>query len=145
MKLIPCRLSQMLIEERSDSQIIFIKEVDGERRVPINIGPLEALAIDRAIKKQQFPRPLTHDLLLQIAEAIGGTFIAVRIIDFQNGTFFGELMVTDSNGKEHSIDCRPSDAIALLVRLDDVPLYVADHVLDEILESGSAEGRESGR
>ena len=132
MKLIPCRLSQMLIEERSDSQIMFIQEIDGERRLPINIGPLEALAIDRAIKKQQFPRPLTHDLLVNILDAVGSTCIAVRITDFTDGTFFGELLIQDHAGQEHSVDCRPSDAIALLVRLQDVPLYVAEEVLDQM-------------
>lgn len=132
MKLIPCRLSQMLIEERSDSQIIFIQEIDGDRRLPINIGPLEALAIDRAIKKQQFPRPLTHDLLIQILDEVDSQCIAVRITDFKDGTFYGELLIQDHDGNEHSIDCRPSDAIALLVRLKDVPLYVAEDVLDEM-------------
>lgn len=132
MKLIPCRLSQMLIEERTDSQTIFIDEIDGKRRLPIMIGPLEALAIDRAIKQQTFPRPLTHDLIVEILKQSNSTCTAVRITDMRDGTFYAELNMQDNSGGEHIIDCRPSDAIALLVRLDNVPLFVAEHVLEEV-------------
>ncbi len=128
MKLVPCRLSQMLIEERSDSQVIFISEIDGDRRIPIMIGPLEAMAIERALKKQAFPRPLTHDLIINIMENVECRFIAVRITSFKDGTFYAELVVTNKQSEEYCIDCRPSDSIALLVRMDDVPLYVADDV-----------------
>lgn len=131
MKLIPCRLSQMLIEERSDSQIIFISEIDGERRIPIMIGALEAVAIDRALKKHEFPRPLTHDLTINIMEQLQCSLIAIRIIAFQEGTFYAELVISDNATQEYCIDCRPSDAIALLVRSEDVPLYVADDVFTD--------------
>ena len=118
----------MLIEERSDSQIIFISEIEGKRRIPIMIGPLEAMAIERALKKQDFPRPLTHDLIVNIMEQVQCNFIAVRITEINGGTFFAELVVTNGDKQEFCIDCRPSDAIALLVRLEDVPLYVAENV-----------------
>ncbi len=130
MKLVPCRLTQMLIEERTDSQIIFINEIEGKRRIPIMIGPLEALAIDRAIKKQAFPRPLTHDLIVTVLEETGNTCLAVRITDLREGTFYAELVIQDHAGQEHILDCRPSDAIAMLVRLDNVPLFVSDAVLE---------------
>ena len=131
MKLIPCRLSQMLIEERTDSQIIFLNEIDGQRKIPIMIGPLEALAIDRAIKKQSFPRPLTHDLIVELLKQTKSACIAVRITEIREGTFYAALVIKDQDGNEHLMDCRPSDAIALLVRLDNVPLYVSEDVLNE--------------
>src|SRR4051812_34928259 len=66
----PCYLSQVLLEEEADHQAIFIQEREGTRRIKILIGPLEALAIDRAIKKANFPRPLTHDLFVRLLESI---------------------------------------------------------------------------
>lgn len=121
----------MLIEERTDSQTIFINEIEGTRRVPIMIGPLEALAIDRALKRQSFPRPLTHDLIITLLKETKSSCLAVRITAINQGTFFAELVIQDHAGQEHCIDCRPSDAIAILVRLQDVPLFVAEDVLEE--------------
>jgi hypothetical protein len=66
-----CYLSQILIDESSTNQFIYLSEVDGTRRIPILIGPLEAGAIDRVIKKQSFPRPLTHDLLVTMLSDLG--------------------------------------------------------------------------
>ncbi|HYE04607.1 MAG TPA: bifunctional nuclease family protein [Planctomycetota bacterium] len=131
MALKPCYLSQVLLEEEGDQQVIFITERDGARRISILIGPLEALAIDRAIKGMKFPRPLTHDLFVHLLDATGWLCREIRIVDMKDRTFFAEMVFVDEPGKEIIIDCRPSDAIAIMVRLPEVPLLVAEEVLAE--------------
>ncbi len=130
----PCFLSQILIDDQDNQFVIFVAEREGVRRIPIVIGPMEAMAIDRAVKGQKFSRPLTHDLFIQVVDAVGLTFTEVRIVDLKEGTFFAQIVIGKKNGtndEEVTVDCRPSDALALMVRLPDTPLMVADHVLDE--------------
>jgi bifunctional DNase/RNase len=131
MPLRPCRLSHVLIDEGNDHQAVVLAEIDGKRRLTIAIGPAEAMAVDRAVKGQQFPRPLTHDLLTTVISATGHRLSEVRIVDLREKTFFAELVLTAPDGAKREIDCRPSDAIALLVRAPNVPLLVAEVVLAE--------------
>lgn len=131
MALLPCYLSHILLEEQGDQQVIFVTEKDGVRRIPIVIGPLEATAIDRAVKGTRFPRPLTHDLLLNLIQTLGHQLSEVRIVELREGTFFAELLLTSDSGSTITIDCRPSDAIALLVRVPGTPLLVSEDVLAE--------------
>jgi uncharacterized protein len=131
MALKPCFLSHILLEEQAEQQVIFVTEKGGKRRIPIIIGPLEALAIDRAVKGQKFPRPLTHDLIINLVQAVSYTCREIRIVDLREGTFFAELVFAGPDGKEVALDCRPSDAIALMVRLPGTPLLVEETVLAE--------------
>lgn len=134
MPLKPCRLANIVVDEGNDHQVVFIAEVEGTRRLAIAIGPTEALAIDRAVKGQQFPRPLTHDLLTCIIAATKHALVEVRIVDMREKTFFAELVLEGPDKARREIDCRPSDAIALLVRHPGVPLLVAEVVLAEAAE-----------
>lgn len=127
----PCYLSNILIDEQADQQMIFLTECDGTRRLPITIGPLEALAIDRAVKGQRFARPLTHDLLVQTLERTGWTVAEVQITDLKEGTFYASIRLQGPAAEMVDLDCRPSDAIALLVRVPSVPLTVEEAVLAE--------------
>ena len=131
MSLCPCYLSHVMIDEAAQNQVILISERDGTRRFPITIGVLEATAIDRAVKEQRFPRPLTHDLIMEIIRALGGRLSAVRIVDLREQTFYAELAISAPDGREITVDCRPSDALALLVRQPGTPLQVAEAVLAE--------------
>lgn len=131
MALRPCYLSHILLEEQGDQQVIFVTETDGKRRIPIVIGPLEATAIDRAVKGTRFPRPLTHDLILNLIEALGQRLTEVRIVELREGTFYAEAVITAADGGQTTLDCRPSDAIALLVRVPGTPLLVSEDVLAE--------------
>lgn len=132
MALKPCYLSQVLIDEQAEQQMIFLAECDGPRRVPITIGPLEALAIDRAVKEQRFARPLTHDLIVQLIERVGWRMREVRVLDLREGTFFAQVVLDGPEGGSVELDCRPSDAIALLVRVPATPLVVEEKVLAEV-------------
>ena len=123
-------LKRIIISETSDQQFIFLKEVDGQRTLPILIGSAEALAIDHRLKGTPFPRPQTHQLLSSVIEQLGGKLERIVISDLQDHTFFARLIIRQ-NGHSIEIDSRPSDAIALGVA-NQVPIFVAEHVLDEV-------------
>jgi bifunctional DNase/RNase len=123
-------LYRIIISEMQDSQIIVLKEVDGERKFPIVIGSSEAMAIDRRLKSIPTPRPMTHDLLATVIEQMGGVIDRIEINNLQEHTFFARIHIRQ-NGDIVEIDSRPSDAIALGVATS-VPIYVAEHVLDEV-------------
>ncbi|MGN6371350.1 MAG: bifunctional nuclease family protein [Phycisphaerae bacterium] len=123
-------LKRIIITEASEQQVIYLKEVNGERAFPIVIGLTEALAIDRRLKGQPTPRPQTHELLSSVIEKLEGRLERIVINDLQDHTFFARLVIRQ-NGKTVEIDSRPSDAIALGVS-NNVPIFGAEHVLDEV-------------
>jgi uncharacterized protein len=127
----PAFLAALAIDEEAEQQTVLVAERDGKRRFPIVIGQLEALAIDRAVKGQVFPRPLTHDLLLALVDALHADLREVRISDLRGGTFYAALLLARSDGTLIEMDCRPSDALAILVRRPETPLLVAEDVLAE--------------
>lgn len=128
--MVDVELNKIIISDMQESQIIVLKEVDGERKFPIVIGSGEAIAIDRRLKGFMPPRPLTHDLLANVIEKLGGTLMRVDIVDLQDHTFFARLII-DRAGQTVEVDSRPSDAIALGIA-SQVPIRVADHVLDSV-------------
>ncbi|ABC46192.1 Uncharacterized ACR, COG1259 family [Salinibacter ruber DSM 13855] len=104
-------------------------EVEGNRRLPIIIGAFEAQAIALELEKIQPPRPMTHDLLRDTFEAVDVDVEEVVIDELREGTFFAKIRYRH-DGEEHRLDSRPSDAVALAVRVD-APIFVAPAVLDE--------------
>ena len=120
-------LARIVIQDTSSEQIIFLREADGDREFPILIGDAEAIAIDRRLKGTPTPRPMTHDLLANVIEAMGGTLERIEINDLQAQTYFAKLHIRQ-DGRLLEIDSRPSDAIALGIA-SQVPIYVAEHVL----------------
>jgi uncharacterized protein len=120
-------LARIIIRETGDSQIIVLRERDGERHFPILIGLTEAVAIDRRVKGIEAPRPLTHDLMSRIIESLDGELEKIVISDLRDHTFFATLMIR-RNGDLIPIDSRPSDAIALGVA-SETPVYVDENVL----------------
>jgi hypothetical protein len=131
MVMIPCYLSQVLIDEVHDAQVVFLHEREGSRRVGIAIGAAEALAIDRALSGQPPARPLTHDLLAEILRALRAEVVALRVLDVRDGVFHAELELRAADGATVRIDCRPSDGLALAVRLRGTGIEVAEAVLAE--------------
>lgn len=138
-------LARILIRELNDYQIIELREVSvgkdeaGEeivsqvengRAFPIVIGLPEAQAIERRLKGMPAPRPQTHDLLMSVVQRLGGTLEAISINDLKDHTFFALLHIRDAAGRLHTVDSRPSDAIALGIA-SSVPIYVEERVLDE--------------
>ncbi len=136
---VPVELSRILITELGDGQIIVLAEKNGNRSFPIEIGISEALAIRRRLEGKPPPRPMTHDLLANVVESLGATIERIVINDLRNHTFLATLEVRQGN-KLIEIDSRPSDAIALGVAFN-TPIFVAEHVMDEVLREPSAEER----
>ena len=101
----------------------------GGRRLPIIIGAFEAQAIALELEKIQPPRPMTHDLLRDLLDQVGGDVVAVIISELRDGTFYARVRFVHE-GEELELDSRPSDAVALAVRVDS-PIYVSEQVLAE--------------
>ena len=129
---VPMELARILIRETNDTHIVELREQDGERIFPIVIGLNEAAAIERRLMGQKPPRPQTHELLANIIETLGWRLDRILINDLRDHTFFARLFLK-RNGEELEIDSRPSDAIALGIATE-VPIYVAEHVLDEVCQ-----------
>lgn len=124
-------LSRIIINEINEQQVIYLREVDGERMFPILIGIFEATSIDRRVKDISTPRPLTHDLLVNLVESMGGEFQDVVISELREHTYYAVLRVRN-NGELLEIDSRPSDAIAIAVTCE-LPIYVNEDVLTDIM------------
>jgi bifunctional DNase/RNase len=130
---IPMELSRIIISEINDQQVIYLKEVDGNRTFPILIGIFEATSIDRRVKRYPSPRPLTHDLIVGVVENLGAEFQDVVINELKEHTYFAKLRVRHE-GELVEIDARPSDAIAVAVTCQpNLPIYVAEDVLEDVL------------
>ncbi len=114
----------------SQHRIVVLREVDSERQLPIWIGPYEADAITIELQDVEVARPVTHDLLKNIIEELGGKVSHVLIRALIDGVFYASLFI-DVNGEMKEIDSRSSDAIALGVRVK-VPIFVNEDVMDEV-------------
>ena len=123
-------LTRIIISETNEQQIIYLREVDGDRTFPIMIGMFEATSIDRRVKGIPTQRPLTHDLLASSIELLGGELQDIYINELREHTYFAKLRIR-RDGELVEVDSRPSDAIALAVTVD-VPIYVAEDIIDEV-------------
>ena len=117
------------VELPSNQPIVLLKEVNGERYLPIWIGAVEATAIAFALQGIQTPRPMTHDLLRDILRGNEIDVDSVVISDLVDSTFFATIKMR-TNGRPNEISSRPSDAIALAVRID-APIFAAEEVLEQ--------------
>ena len=113
----------------SQHRIVMLRDVDGERRLPIWIGPCEAEAITIELQDVEIARPVTHDLLKNVVEEVGGTISHILINELRDQVFYARLFI-DMSGEMLEVDCRPSDAIAVAVRAK-VPIFVEELVMDE--------------
>jgi bifunctional DNase/RNase len=103
---------------------------DDDRVLPILIGLAEATSIAKELEDVDLPRPLTHDLLRDVIQTLGARVIRVEIIDLRDDTYFAEVVLGDASGKETRLDSRPSDAVAVAVRVD-APIFVHEQVMQK--------------
>ena len=122
-------ISGLTVDPLTNSPIVILKEVDGERTLPIWIGLLEATAIASELEGIKFSRPMTHDLLKNIMDLINLKVNKIEVCDLKNNTYYA-LIYINHNGKEISIDARPSDALALSLRVN-APIFVAEDVINK--------------
>ncbi len=116
---------------------LILNEVDGKRRLPIVVGSFEAQAIALELEKIKPPRPLTHDLIKNIVEALEVSLTEIVINDLKDGTYYAYLIIDNQE-----VDARPSDAIALAVRFGS-PIYVSEEVMKEASFLQDEEGMEA--
>ena len=109
--------------------VVILKEKTAERYLPIWIGPSEADAIAVKLQGVSVPRPLTHDLLVSIIDALGATVNSIVVSDLKNDTFYAKILLS-VDGEQMEVDSRPSDALALAVRAE-VPIFAEDVVLEK--------------
>lgn len=140
--MIEVNIDSIRVSLMSQHRVVVLKEIDTDRYLPIWIGPFEADAITIQLQGVQVARPLTHDLLKSIIDQMGATISHIVVSELKNDTFFAQI-VMDVDGKSIEIDARPSDAIALGVRVN-APLFVAEEVMDmaSIIPETSLEGVE---
>lgn len=130
---VPMELSRIIISEINDQQVIYLKEVGGQRTFPIMIGIFEASSIDRRVKGATSPRPLTHDLIVNVVRDLGAELQDVLITELRDHTYFAKLRLR-RDGELVEVDARPSDAIAVAVTCDPpLPIFVNEEVLNDVL------------
>ncbi|MCP4307651.1 MAG: bifunctional nuclease family protein [bacterium] len=128
------------IELPSNVPILLLRETDGSRYLPIWIGPNEATAIALALQGIEPQRPMTHDLLTQVIDALGAEVVRVDVTELVGGTFFANLVMNGDDG-ETTISARPSDAIAVAARTES-PVFADRALLDEVGVEIEEDGQE---
>ena len=126
-KMVECEIDSVRVSLTNQDRVVVIKDKDSDRYLPIWIGLFESEALTIALQGVQTARPLTHDLLLQSIQSLGGQFLRVEIIAIEEDVYFAQLVVLQ-DGKQVNIDCRPSDALIMLVRAR-VPIFVSEDIL----------------
>jgi bifunctional DNase/RNase len=126
--LVEMELNKIIIDEKHPDQVIVLKEKHGERVLPIVIGVSEISAIKLKVSGIVPPRPMTHDLLVSVVSSLAARFEKILIDKLADGTFYAKLVLVSAAGEEVLIDARPSDSIALAVRVK-VPIFVDDDVI----------------
>jgi hypothetical protein len=129
-RLIEVSVVNVAIDIKSKMPVIVLKEKYGDKTLPIWIGLFEAQAIALAMENIKPPRPLTHDLAKSLIEKLRGKVDRVVINDLRHNTFYAKILIKQ-NGESIQVDSRPSDAIALALRLK-VPIFIEETVLDKV-------------
>src|SRR5687767_8034282 len=129
-------------DHRHKSPVLFLKDAQREKYLPVWIGELEANSIELAVVQRSVPRPLTHDLLINVMHDLGGRLQRVVIDRLESRTYYATLVV-EHDGRLIHVDCRPSDAIALALR-ERVAIFVDDELMYSIKFVEISEGDEGG-
>ncbi|UKL13462.1 bifunctional nuclease family protein [Dissulfurimicrobium hydrothermale] len=118
------------IDPDTNTPIVILKEVDGDRTLPIWIGLLEATAIATEMEKIEFSRPMTHDLIINLLNAIGAEVLKIEVSDLKDNTYFA-LITLKYGEKEAKVDARPSDAVAIALRAG-AQIFVNESVIRQV-------------
>ncbi|MFZ5801980.1 MAG: bifunctional nuclease family protein [Candidatus Omnitrophota bacterium] len=123
-------LNKIKVDESRNEQLIIFREKEGARYLPVVIGMAEVNSIKMKISGIKPPRPLTHDLLMDVIQKLGGEFRHVVIDRLEKNTFYAKIFLSRGKKSEIVIDARPSDSVALALRAE-VPIFVTEQVMDE--------------
>ncbi|MGA2836167.1 MAG: bifunctional nuclease family protein [Acidimicrobiales bacterium] len=127
--MVEVRLRAVRVDLQSNTPVLLLQESDGlGRTLPIFIGAPEATAIAFALQGMDTPRPMTHDLIRDLLEALGSDVLRVVVTELRSSTYYAEIVLAQGGG-ELPVSSRPSDAVAVAVRTG-APLFVADDLMD---------------
>ncbi|MBM3964654.1 MAG: bifunctional nuclease family protein [Planctomycetes bacterium] len=131
--LVPMQLARIIKSDISENQVIYLKEVDGERQFPILIGYFEATSIDLRVTHAERPaRPLTHDLIVGVAQSLGATIESVVVAELKDEVYYASLRLKRDE-ETIDVDARPSDAIAVAVSFQPpLPILVAEDIVERL-------------
>jgi len=136
------QVDKLGIDLLTHDPVIVLKDVEGKRYLPILIGPFEATAIALALEGTEVPRPLSHDLMKSIIDSLKGKVQKIIIHDIKDNTFYAKIVIELGNNEVVEIDARPSDSIALALRVK-APIFVSERiVLEETVVDKVAEEQE---
>ncbi len=135
--MVEVEIDSIRVSLMSQHRIVILKDGASDRFLPIWIGPYEAEAITVSLQEMEVARPLTHDLLRNVLQSLGAEVLRVNIIDLRDDVFYARIVLR-ANGHELEIDSRPSDALALAVRVH-VPIFVNENVMQEASTRPEAE------
>ncbi|MBC7221862.1 bifunctional nuclease family protein [Candidatus Bipolaricaulota bacterium] len=129
----------LLMDPTTRSPVVLLKDRNSTKAMPIWIAEPEAISIALELQGQRFPRPLPHDLMKELLAALGATLLQVVITHIKDGVFYAKLVLRDAQGEVKELDSRPSDAIALALRVR-APIFIDDEVFEQAaIESPFAE------
>ena len=134
------KVKNLVLDPLSNMPMIVLKDEEDKRSLPIWVGLPEANAIATELEKIPVPRPMTHDLIKSLLETVGARVIKVEVNDLRQNTFFAQIHLA-VGGRELLVDSRPSDAIALALRVE-APIFVAEEVLSRAESVEVKVGRE---
>jgi len=127
--LVEVKVQSLALDRTTNTPVVILQELDGDRVLPIWIGPGEASAIAMQLADMEFSRPLTHDLLCSVLKGLGGALQKVIITKVEASTYYAEMIVR-RNGEVFSLDARPSDSIAVALRVS-ARIFAQDDLLEE--------------
>ncbi len=128
--MVEMKIFGLALDEQSQVPLLILKNQEETKVLPIWIGAMEAMSISVSLNKVSISRPLTHDLMLRTLETLGASITSVVVVDLQEGTYYAELHL-EHQDRTYIVDSRPSDAIALAVRLN-VPVYANEELLERM-------------
>ena len=128
--MVPVKVQKISFHPPSRSYAVILSEINGERKLPVIVGSFEAQSIALALESMDTPRPLTHDLIGLLIDEIDASLVSVRITDLEDGVFYASLDINSEITGKRSIDSRPSDAIAVGLRMK-APIMISDELFEE--------------
>lgn len=120
----------LLVDPYQNTPVVLLKDFNSDKVVPVWIGQSEATAIAIALQEKEFPRPLTHDLLQTMVNTLGGELDMIVIDNIQDATYYATIFVRDDGGNVFEVDARPSDSIAVALRMS-TPIYISEDVFTQ--------------
>jgi len=126
--MIEVKVASVLFDSQNNSPVMLLKELDGNKILPIFIGPIEATAIAYALDNVKLVRPMTIDLLKLVIEGLKAKVKRVIVSSLKNDTFYAEVII-ENGERVLSIDARPSDSVGLAIRVN-APIYIADEIME---------------